>query len=119
MLSISKLCGKGDIRLGIVAALYCWAALMPISLRADSASDSSQANTSEAAKQSAIQSLPLDKLDAAKPAKVRNVISNVTMFRRLPVRVIDCDPDLYLFVGPASRRDRQHLAGLENQPIAA
>jgi hypothetical protein len=97
MLSISKLCGKGSIRLGSTAVLFCWAALMPTLLHADSASDSSQANTSEAAKQSAIQSLPLDKLDAQSREKVRYVITNITMFRRLPVRVIDCDPDLYLF----------------------
>jgi hypothetical protein len=70
---------------------------MPTLLHADSASDSSQSNTSEAAKQSAIQSLPLDKLDAQSREKVRYVITNITMFRRLPVRVIDCDPDLYLF----------------------
>ncbi|MCC6124875.1 MAG: hypothetical protein IT426_07935 [Pirellulales bacterium] len=61
-------------------------------------SDPSQAHTSEAVKQSVINALPLDKLDAEGRAKIRGVVSNVTLFRRLPVQVIDCDPDLYLFL---------------------
>ncbi|HEY4760843.1 MAG TPA: hypothetical protein VIH42_09715 [Thermoguttaceae bacterium] len=60
--------------------------------------DPFQAYTSDYAKQSAIQSLPLDKLDAQGRAKVHAVLANLTVFRRLPVRVIDCDPDLYLFL---------------------
>jgi hypothetical protein len=68
------------------------------SLRAESAADAGQAQTSEAAKQSAIRALPMDKFTAEGRAKVRGVVSNITMFRRLPAQVIDCDPDLYLFV---------------------
>jgi hypothetical protein len=60
--------------------------------------DPKQAQTSEAVKQSVIQSLPMDKFDAQAKTKVQGVVSNVTIFRRLPVQVIDCDPDLYLFV---------------------
>jgi hypothetical protein len=37
-------------------------------------------------------------LDAAGKAKVNSVLTSLTVFRRLPVRVIDCDPDLYLFL---------------------
>ncbi len=57
-----------------------------------------QGNSSESARLSAIQALPLDKLDAQCRAKVHAVLANVTIFRRLPVRVVDCDPDLYLFL---------------------
>lgn len=57
-----------------------------------------QGHGGESIRQSAIQSLPLDKLDAQGRAKVQAVLANVTVFRRLPVRVIDCDPDLYLFM---------------------
>ena len=46
----------------------------------------------------AMQSLPMDKLDAVSLAKVAAVLNNVTVFRRLPVRVVSCDPALYLFV---------------------
>ena len=98
MRSITKIGQNGCLRLGSLTVL-CFGVLSIASvLRADAASDPAQAHTSEAVKQSVIQSLPLDKLDAQGRAKVHNVVSNVTMFRRLPVQVVDCDPDLYLFV---------------------
>ncbi len=56
------------------------------------------ATSSPEARQSALQSIPLEKLDAEAIEKVRMVLSNVTVFRRLPVQVVDCDPDLYLFL---------------------
>jgi hypothetical protein len=57
-----------------------------------------QGNSSESARLGAIQALPLDKLDAQGRAKVHAVLANITIFRRMPVRVVDCDPDLYLFL---------------------
>jgi hypothetical protein len=82
-------------------AAVCLMAILTIpavaELRADSDSDPSQAHTSDAVKKSVIESIPMDKLDVQGRVKVRNVVSNVTMFRRLPVQVVDCDPDLYLF----------------------
>jgi hypothetical protein len=56
------------------------------------------AQSGESAKQNAINALPLEKLDAQGRMKVRSVLENLTLFHRLPVCVIDCDPDLYLFV---------------------
>lgn len=57
-----------------------------------------EASTSDAARQDAAQSIPLTKLASEDRAKVGSVLSNVSIFRRLPIRVVDCDPDLYLFV---------------------
>ncbi len=57
-----------------------------------------EASTSDAARKDAVQSIPLDKLAPEDRAKVDSVLSAVSIFRRLPVRVVDCDPDLYLFV---------------------
>jgi hypothetical protein len=57
----------------------------------------SQATTSLAARQEAIRSLPLAKLNAQDKAKANSVLSDITVFRRLPVSMIECDPDLYLF----------------------
>lgn len=45
-----------------------------------------------------MQSIPLDKLTSEDRAKVNSVLSNVSIFRRMPVKVVDCDPDLYLFL---------------------
>ncbi|OHB71431.1 MAG: hypothetical protein A2V70_01740 [Planctomycetes bacterium RBG_13_63_9] len=56
------------------------------------------ATTSLAARRSALRSIPIDKLDATARAQVQSVLSNVGVFRRMPIRVVDCDPDLYLFL---------------------
>ncbi len=60
--------------------------------------DPRQADTSMAARQSAARSIPMDRLSDASKAKVRSVLSNVSVFRRMPIQVIDCDPSLYLFL---------------------
>jgi hypothetical protein len=57
-----------------------------------------EATTSLAARREAVQSIPFARLDAPAKAKVNAVLSNVTVFRRMPVRVVNCDPDLYLFL---------------------
>lgn len=57
-----------------------------------------EASSSPEVRQNAIQSIPLDQLDATGRAKIDKVLSNVTFYRRLPVRVIECDPELYLFL---------------------
>ncbi len=56
------------------------------------------ATTSRAARLNAIQGIPVEKLDAKSRAKVASVLSNITVFRRMPVSVVNCDPDLYLFM---------------------
>jgi len=66
--------------------------------RAEARPDPFQPDTSQAARQDAIQSIPFERLDADARAKVRAVLSDVSVFRRMPVRVVDCDPDLYLFL---------------------
>lgn len=59
--------------------------------------DPNAATSSREAEAAAIKALPVDKLDEQGRAKVAAVVSNVTVFRRMPVQVIQCDPDLYLF----------------------
>jgi hypothetical protein len=57
-----------------------------------------QASASRAARQDAAQSIPVDKLDAGARAKVAYVLADASFFRRMPVCVIPCDPELYLFL---------------------
>jgi hypothetical protein len=59
---------------------------------------SREATTSDAARRDAIKSIPLGKLSDENRAKVESVLSNVSVFRRMPVRVVDCDPDMFLFL---------------------
>jgi hypothetical protein len=54
--------------------------------------------SSRASRQDAVRSLPLDQLDDDTKAKVAYVVNQAGIFRRLPVQVIDCDPDMYLFL---------------------
>ncbi len=60
--------------------------------------DPYKATTSRAARQSALASIPYAKLDDAARAKVDSVLSDVAIFRRMPIRVNQCDPDIYLFL---------------------
>jgi hypothetical protein len=84
----------------------CWAtlALMLAAGWAEAAAptagspDATQGTTSAAARKSAVQSIPFDKLDADSRKKVNSVLSNLSIFRRMPVRMVNCDPDLYLFL---------------------
>ena len=54
--------------------------------------------STRAAREDAMRSIPLDKLAPALKAKVTATLADTTIYRRLPVQVIDCDPDLYLFL---------------------
>src|SRR5471032_249404 len=62
------------------------------------AANPNQATSSRPAREDAIRSVPLDKLDESIRAQVSATISNASIYRRMPIQVIDCDPDLYLFL---------------------
>ncbi|MBN2022924.1 MAG: hypothetical protein JW809_09015 [Pirellulales bacterium] len=78
-------------------ALLC-GLLAPGAARAESVSSPLRATTSRAARDSAIQSIPFEKLTPEARKKVTSVLSTTHVFRRLPIHVTPCDPDLYLFL---------------------
>ena len=51
-----------------------------------------------ASKQEAIHSIPFDELSEADRARVVDVVSSPSIFRRMPIQLIRCDPDLYQFM---------------------
>lgn len=57
-----------------------------------------KADASRATRENAVQSIPYQKLDQRARAKIDAVLDDTTIFRRLPVQVIQCDPQLYLFL---------------------
>ncbi len=57
-----------------------------------------EATTSDAARRDALRSIPLEKLSEVHRPKVESVLAGASLFRRLPIRVVDCDPVLYLFL---------------------
>lgn len=57
-----------------------------------------QATSSRAAREDAVRSIPVNKLNAPDKQRVVATLENTSIFRRLPVQVIQCDPDMYLFL---------------------
>jgi hypothetical protein len=62
------------------------------------AASPNQATSSRSARDEAISSLPFDKLPGDVRDKVQSTIASTTLYRRLPVQVSPCDPDMYLFL---------------------
>jgi hypothetical protein len=58
----------------------------------------SKATTNRAARQAAIQAIPFNELTEATQEKLNDVISRPSMYRRMPVKVVECDPDMYVFL---------------------
>lgn len=46
----------------------------------------------------ALQALPLAQMSEPARAKVQSVVSRPTIYRRLPTQVVECDPDLHVFL---------------------
>jgi hypothetical protein len=57
-----------------------------------------QATSSRAAREDAIRCIPFDKLAPDMKDKVASTIEHTSLYRRLPVQVTPCDPDMYLFL---------------------
>ena len=93
---------RGAVR----AAAICWLVFLGLASAGPASaqgplsgwSDPMQATSSYAAQQEAKRAIPLDKLDADARRKAVSVLNNVTAYRRLPVRVVSCDPRLYALV---------------------
>jgi hypothetical protein len=49
-------------------------------------------------KDEALHAIPLDRLSDPVRAKVLNVVSRPTIYRHLPTQVVECDPDLHVFL---------------------
>jgi len=91
----------GAVRAGIVLALGL-ALLRPGPGLTDPflkfRSNPLKATSSRAARRSALESIPFDKLTPEARAKVSSVLSDISFFRRMPIQVTRCDPNLYLFL---------------------
>jgi hypothetical protein len=56
------------------------------------------ATSSNAARQEALRAIPWNQIPAAERRQLQTVVKEASYFRRLPTRVIDCDPDLFTFL---------------------
>lgn len=62
------------------------------------AASPNQATSSRAAREDAIRSIPMDKLDPDVRKRVATTLEETSIYRRLPVQVTPCDPEMYLFL---------------------
>jgi hypothetical protein len=70
---------------------------MACSLPASAASPN-QATSSRAAREDAVRSIPMDRLEPEMRDRIAATLAGTSIYRRLPVQVIPCDPDMYLFL---------------------
>jgi hypothetical protein len=59
---------------------------------------SSDATSSRAARDEAVRSMPWKLMSPANRQIANNIVRDASIYRRLPTRIIDCDPDLFTFL---------------------
>ena len=57
-----------------------------------------EASSSRQSRQEAIRAIPFDQIHPPVGQKLLDVIEHPTMYRRLPMQIVDSDPDLYIFL---------------------
>ncbi len=79
----------------LVMAMIASTAVAPLAARAESPL---VASTSRESREDAVRSIPFDKLDEKSRSKLWDVVSDPSVFRRMPTQMVDCDPDLFVFL---------------------
>jgi hypothetical protein len=90
----------GKLAVGRVA-VFCAGAAIILALGQTSvaqAADRVDATSERAALDEAVRTIPWSKLTGQERHRVEGVVKNVSIYRRLPVRVIDCDPEVFTFL---------------------
>ncbi len=82
----------------LLAWLVCLSAALPTQAAPPVAEDASKGSSSREDRQAAIDSIPFDKLEETAKTKVNLVLKDVSIYRRMPVEVVRCNPELYLFL---------------------
>jgi hypothetical protein len=85
-------------RRSFLGASFAALAAAALPLRESIAADQQSADTSAKARTEAARLLPLSELTAETRRKLLGVVERPTIFRRLPHKSFDCDPELYLFL---------------------
>lgn len=70
----------------------------PVQAEPTAVSTTVGATSQRSARDEAIRSIPWKQLGDQQRRQLQSVIQNASMYRRLPTRVIDCDPDLFTFL---------------------
>ena len=81
--------------------LVRWLSLFVLSYSAatlPAATTVGKASTTRATRESSIRDIPLDQLTPEARERIASVVSRPSMFRRMPVNVVECDPELYRYL---------------------
>jgi hypothetical protein len=78
-----------------------------------------KATNSRAARDEAVQAIPMDKLSREMRSRVTGVLNNTSIYRRLPTQSIDCDPELFQFLvhNPEVVVDIWRVMGITNMTL--
>jgi hypothetical protein len=105
--------GEWETRSGSCHVLHRWLSCSPFLLVAflfatgigslahaepDEGSVTLGATSDRAARDEAMRAIPWKQIAEPQRRKLQYVVQNASMYRRLPTRVIDCDPDLFTFL---------------------
>jgi hypothetical protein len=78
---------------------WCLAGLLAATgMSAARAANPGKADTSRAAREDAIRSIPMEKLNPQAREQVKSVLSNISLFRRMPVQATRVEPALYRYM---------------------
>jgi hypothetical protein len=80
----------------LLASIAC-AAVLCLLPRAAYA-NSTEATSSRAARDEAVRAIPWRQIPAEHRRAAQYIVKNASIYRRLPTRVIDCDPDMFNFL---------------------
>jgi hypothetical protein len=96
----------------LLPALLCALSAAPL-IAAEPAGRSS---VPRSAKEEAIRLIPMDRLPADVRGKVTTVVEDVSVYRRLPIETVDCEPDLFRFLvtNPDVLVDIWRVMGISN-----
>jgi len=82
---------RAFLQAGVVAA-------GALSLAGNAFASESSGESSQAAQQDALRHIPVSKLNEEAQRKVLSVLERPSIYRRLPTKSVDCDPDLFVYL---------------------
>jgi len=89
---------RRNVRLCVLSsALAIFFVSVAATLTAQEISSISKATTSRVAKKNAIEGIPFQSLSPQAQQRLAAVIKKPTMYRRMPITVIQCDPEMHRF----------------------
>lgn len=80
----------------LLAIIACAAVLCLLPLAA--CANNAEATSSRAARDEAVRAIPWRQIPAEHRRAAQYIVKNVSIYRRLPTRVIDCDPEMFNFL---------------------